>query len=315
MRRLPPLGALEAFVVVAQRGTLKAASADLHLSISALSRRIQSLESHLGLPLFDRRDRVFRLTIEGQTLLDSLVPVFESMTHAFDSVRKDGLESLRIGVLPAFASGWLLPRLARFREAHPRLEVVLDTTPSPLSRLGTGLEAAIVLSDRPEEGLYVRPLPSQSLMAVCAPQLTRGPRAITSPQDLSQHTLLVHRDMPELLDAWLDGLDLRDPGPKAVEYYDSGPILLEAAAHGLGVALAFDFMVPELLASGRLVRPFCDHVQSPLNYFFACRPGAVNGRGLKAFHDWLFDELANDARTVQHPAEEPLPRPRILRAS
>ena len=305
MRRLPPLGALEAFVVVAQRGTLKAASTDLHLSISALSRRIQSLESHLGLALFDRRDRVFRLTIEGQTLLDSLVPVFESMIHAFDGVRKDGLEALRIGVLPAFASGWLLPRLARFRAANPRLEVVLDTTPSPLSRLGTGLEAAIVLAERPEEGLYVRPLPTQSLIAVCAPRLTQGPNAIASSADLASHTLLLHRDMPELLDAWLDGLHLRERGPKAVEYYDSGPILLEAAAHGLGVALAFDFMVPEMLASGRLVRPFTDHVQSPLNYFFACRPGALTSRGLKAFHDWLFDELANDARTLQHPEEQP----------
>lgn len=311
MRRLPPLGALEAFVVVAQRGTLKAASTDLHLSISALSRRIQSLESHLGLALFDRRDRVFRLTIEGQTLLDSLVPVFESMIQAFDSVRRDGLEALRIGVLPAFASGWLLPRLARFRQAHPRLEVVLDTTPSPLSRLGTGLEAAIVLFDRPEEGLYVRPLPSQSLIAVCAPQLTQGARPIRSPADLCDHTLMVHRDMPELLDAWLDGLDLRDAGPKAVEYYDSGPILLEAAAHGLGVALAFDFMVPQMLASGRLVRPFSDHVQSPLNYFFACRPGAVNGRGLKAFHDWLFDELASDAITLQHPGEDRVQLPAL----
>lgn len=304
MRRLPPLGALEAFVVVAQRGTLKAASADLHLSISALSRRIQSLETHLGLALFDRRDRILRLTLEGQTLLDSLVPVFESMTHAFDAVRRDGLEALRIGVLPAFASGWLLPRLARFRESHPKLEVVLDTTPSPLSRLGTGLDAAIVLSDRAEEGLYVRPLPSQSLITVCAPQLMVGPKALITPQDISKHTLLVHRDMPELLDAWLDGLDLRDPGPKAVEYYDSGPILLEAAAHGLGVALAFDFMVPEMLALGRLVRPFPEHVRSPLNYYFACRQGAVAGRGLKAFHDWLFEELASDVRTLHFPDEQ-----------
>src|SRR3712207_1632399 len=70
MRRLPPLGALEAFVAVAQRQSLKRAAEDLNLSPSALSRRVQALETHVGRRVFDRVAGEFRLTVAGASLLE-----------------------------------------------------------------------------------------------------------------------------------------------------------------------------------------------------------------------------------------------------
>jgi LysR family transcriptional regulator, glycine cleavage system transcriptional activator len=285
------LGALEAFMVVGQRHALKVAADDLSLSVSALSRRIQALESYVGRPLFDRRNHEFRLTPEGQSLLSDLVPAFESMGLALDTLRGEGRETLRLGVMPAFAQGWLLPRLGRFKQLFPKVEVSLDTTKAPLARLGTALDGAVVLAERGEPSLYTRQLPTQSVLAVCSPALARGSAPIARPSDIAHQTVLLHRDMPEILAAWIDGLGQGELTPGRVEYYDTGSMLLEAAAHGHGVALAFDFMVPEMLQSGRLVRPFEDRVTSPLNYFFACRPAAMESRPLRRFHDWLFDEL------------------------
>ncbi|MDB5441569.1 MAG: hypothetical protein JWM33_3996, partial [Caulobacteraceae bacterium] len=289
MRRLPPLGALEAFVVVAQRRSLRAASVDLNLSPSALSRRVQALESHVGRQVFQRVNGEFRLTREGESLLEHVTPAFDSLSRALENLRSEGEGTVRIGVMPAFANAWLMPRLSRFKSAHPQVEITLDTLSRPLSRLGTGVDAAIIIADQPQEGLYSRRLCQQLLLVVCSPQVLNGPAPLVEPEDIAGHTLLVHRAMPEVLDLWLDAMKVK-ARPKRIEYYDSGSLLLEAASLGMGVALVFDTMVPAFLDSGRLVRPFDERIDSPLNYWFFCRQAALAGRAMRHFHDWLFEE-------------------------
>jgi LysR family glycine cleavage system transcriptional activator len=291
MRRLPPLGALEAFVVVAQRRSLRAASTDLNLSPSALSRRIQALESHVGRKVFQRVNGEFRLTGEGETLLEHVTPAFDSLSRALQDLRSEGQETVRIGVMPAFANAWLMPRLSRFKSSQPQIEVVLDTLSRPLSRLGIGVDAAIIIADQPQEGLYSRRLCQQLLLAVCSPSVLGGPAPLRTPEDIEGHTLLVHRAMPEVLDLWLSALEVK-ARPRRIEYYDSGSLLLEAASLGMGVALVFDTMVPAFLESGRLVRPFDERIDSPLNYWFFCRKAALASRAVRRFHDWLFEETA-----------------------
>ncbi len=307
MRRLPPLGALEAFVAVAERQSLKQASADLSLSPSALSRRVQALESHVGRKVFDRAGGEFRLTDPGRRLLDEVSPVLETLGRALDTVRAEGAESLSVGVMPAFANAWLLPRLSRFRARHPNMEVALDTAPSPLSRLPTSVDAAIMISGQPEAGLYSRRLCQQRVVAVCSPGLLASGPPLRAPADLAQHTVMVHRRMPELLDVWLEALGVR-ARPVRVEHYDSGPLLLEAASLGLGVAIAFDTMVPSFLNGGRLVRPFEETIDSPLNYWFFCRQTALGSRPIRRFHDWLFEEASAHEMSHTRPDASRIPK-------
>ena len=291
MRRLPPLGALEAFVAVAQRQSLKRAADDLNLSPSALSRRVQALEVHVGRRVFDRVSGEFRLTSAGASLLEDVLPVIDKLTRALDQVRGEGAETLNLGVMPAFANAWLLPRLSRFRARYPTTEVELDTSSAPLTRLPTGLDAAIIVADGPEPGLYSRQLCQQLVIGVSAPVLPTAQPPLRRPEDLAEHTVLIHRRMPELLEVWLGGLG-GGVQPKRVEYYDSGPLLLEAATLGLGLAVVFDTMASSHLANGRLIRPFDEHVDSPLNYWFFCREAALTKRPVRRFHDWLFEETA-----------------------
>src|SRR5688572_23184538 len=78
MKRLPPLSAIEAFVQVARAGSIKAAAEELALSSPALTRRIQSLERHVGHPLFERRPQAIDLNDDGERLLVEIGPALDS---------------------------------------------------------------------------------------------------------------------------------------------------------------------------------------------------------------------------------------------
>ena len=126
-----------------------------------------------------------------------------------------------------------------------------------------------------------------------------------APADVAGHTLLGHVRMPEMLQAWLDALGVE--APARVEQYDSGPLLLEAATLGLGVAIVFDTMASGLIEAGRLVRPFDEEVASPLNYWFFCREASLARRPLRRFHDWIFEEVADSMPPLSMPAASPPP--------
>jgi len=148
MRRLPPTGALEAFLATARAGTLAAASDDLNLSISALSRRIQALETYVGRPLFERRHHEFRLTSAGQRLLAGMEPVFESLGALLEDLREENQLQITVGVPPSFASAWLMPRLQKFRANHPEVALRLDSSGSPIAKLGMSFDAIILFAKK-----------------------------------------------------------------------------------------------------------------------------------------------------------------------
>ena len=105
LNRLPPLGSLEAFVMVAQRQSLKAAAPELNISVSALSRRIQTLETRLGLILFERGAREFRLTQDGTALLESVCASLDMLGESISNLRPSSSRgALRIGAPAGFAS-------------------------------------------------------------------------------------------------------------------------------------------------------------------------------------------------------------------
>ena len=147
MRRLPPLGAIEAFVQVARLGSIKAAAEDLALSAPALSRRVQSLERFIAKPLFARRHQAMVLNADGERLLAQIAPVLDSLSDAVESLTSTTeVLRLRLGILPLYASQKLFPRLGELRKAHPELHLDIDTAAHLVSRLGDGLDAVIALS-------------------------------------------------------------------------------------------------------------------------------------------------------------------------
>jgi LysR family glycine cleavage system transcriptional activator len=295
MRRLPPLTAIEAFVAVARLGSVKLAAQELALSAPALSRRVQTLERFLGRPLFDRRHQAMVSNGDGERLLAQIAPVLdqlsdavESMTSAVEVVR------LRLGVLPLFASQRLFPRLAELRSTHPELHLDIDTAGHGVARLGEGLDAVIALARDIDPALYARRLDRNMVFVIGGRSLIERADPITRPQQLAALTALVHRDMPDTFTAWRQAAGLDDIEPMAVDHFDSGALMLEAAAQGLGVAFMHESHFADA-ADPRLVKLFDIQVVSPYSYWFVCRPRALQLKQVQIFRDWLIETLASEA--------------------
>jgi len=286
MRRLPPLTAIEAFVQVARLGSVKAAAEELALSTPALSRRLQALERFVGRQLFDRKHQALEINGDGQRLLESIAPALDVMSTAIDDLLTgDTQMRLRLAVLPLFASQRLFPKLGSLRTLHPTLHLDIETNPHATARLGEGLDAAIVLAEEVDPALYSLELDHDDVLLIASRALVEA-EEIKQPQDIARFTLLVHREMRNSFDTWKQAIGLPELQPAAVDNYDSGPLMLEAAAQGLGIAVLHSSHYRQS-GDPRLVKLFDVQVKSPYRYFFVCRPRALQVRAVKLFHDWL----------------------------
>ena len=291
MKRLPPLSSLEAFVETARAGSVKAAAEELALSSPALTRRIQTLERHVGHPLFERRHQSVRLNAAGERLLGEVAPALDALGTAVERATGHGeLMRLTLAVLPLFASFRLMPLLPALRVRHPDLHIDIDTRPHALARLDEGLDAAIVLAREIEPPLYARRLGMSRIVAIGSRDLAEGPRALTNPSSLARETVLLHRDLPDAFDYWREAIGLPDLEPAAIDQFDSGQLILDAAAQGLGIAFMFEMHL-EGAQDPRLARLFDIAVESPWAYWFASRRSALARRSVRLFHDWVVAEL------------------------
>ncbi len=295
MRRLPSLSGVEAFVAVARTGSVKAAAEELSLSSPALSRRLQSLERFIGKPLFERRHHALVMNGDGDRLLVLVAPAIDQLSDAIETIAANGgIMRLRLGVLPLFASQRLMSRLPELRTAHPALHLDIDTGGHATARLGDGIDAAIVLARDVDPALYARRLDHNEVFAIAAKNLTVGGMPVTDPTQLADLTVFLHRDMPDTFEEWRKAVGLPTIEPAATDLFDSGQLMLDAAAQGLGVA----FMHGSHLSSAqdnRLTRIFDVQVESPYSYWFVCRPRALESRPVKLFHDWLVAAMAATA--------------------
>lgn len=287
MRRLPPLRALEAFVRTVRLGSARAAADELGLSPSALSRRIGNLEEFTGKKLFSRTGQTMRLTDEGRNFYDSVAPHLESLAAAVEAQSENlQLLRLRLGVLPLFGTQRLFPRLAELRTLHPRLHIDIDTGPHLIDRVGDTLDAAILLTADPGPGFHQVQLDHNTVHAICSRSLADKLGPEPGKQALAEQTFLIHTDMPLSFDAWKQALGFEDLQPAAIDHYDSGQLILEAAAQGLGIAIMHDDHIARN-NDPRLARLFDAEIESPYSYWFVCRPLDLETRAVRLFHDWL----------------------------
>ena len=279
---------------VARLGSVKAAAEELALSSPALSRRVQALERFLGRDLFERRHQAMLLNAEGETLLGRVAPALDALAKAIDATGGDTeILRMRLGVLPLFASQRLMGRLSELRALHPELHIDIDTAAHSLARLGEGIDAAIVVAREIEPNLYARRLDRNKVLAIGSRDLLEGPDPLTNPDRLREMTILLHRDMPETFAVWREAIGQPMLEPGTVDHFDSGQLILEAAAQGLGVAFMLDSHMSDA-RDERLVSLFGIEVDSPYSYWFACRRSSLSRRPVRIFHDWLFTSVARD---------------------
>ena len=195
-----------------------------------------------------------------------------------------------MGVLPLFASQRIFPNLGDIRARHPHIHLDIDTAGHNMARVGDGLDAAIALARDPDPSLYAKRLDTNNVYVIGARTMLEGPDPITRPEQIEKLTALIHRDMPDTFSAWRHAAGLDELEPLAIDHFDSGALMLEAAAQGLGIAFMHESHFDEA-HDPRLVKLFDIEVASPYSYWFVCRPRALQLRQVKWFHDWLVEVL------------------------
>ena len=252
---LPPIAALRAFARSARTLSFKAAAAELHLSPSALSRQIQSLEEHLGVALFRRLNPGLELTEAGLRYVTTVDQVLKDLRAAQDSLAPKPEAALRISTLESFSAQWLIPNLPAFEKAHPEIPLEIEATLRYADFARDPVDVAIRFGTGPWDGLHHEPLVDLSFFPVCSPALADGNPPLRTAADLAGHTLIHVSQVPEAWGSWLRGAGVPDLEPRREATYDHVGIALSAAESGQGVALSARLLCGAELAAGRLVAP------------------------------------------------------------
>jgi len=254
--RAPSLRSVAVFVAAGRALSFSAAAGTLGLTPSAVSRRIADLEHELGVALFRRFNRRIELTAAGARYLAAVGGALDLIERESEALRPPRRQTvLRLSVLQSFASLWLLPRLAAFKQARPDLEVEIDTSAELMDLTDGRYDAAIRFGTGHWPGLAADRLFRTQVFAVAAPGLVRGGRPI-APTALDRVVLFDIVQAPDLWAQYLEGVGLARYRPRQRRSFDNVQVMYEAAANGLGIALGTHELAGGLLAAGRLVRPF-----------------------------------------------------------
>lgn len=302
MRKLPPLTAIRALEAVGRYGVQRAAS-ELNVTPAAVYHQIRTLESDLDVQLFTRdKGKGLTLTRQGEQFLAEIIAIFDQLYASVNRVKSDAYRNeLTLDVLTSYALGFLLPRLHKFVDAHPDIEIKIITPKNPQSRLRfaqTGAQVAIrggaAAAQWPD--MHAEMLGYETMFPVCAPQLLEGPNGLKTPADIANFRLIDVVGIPEGWSDWLEEADRRghDVGAVRVDQamkLDLIHMSIEAAAEGMGVTIGRAPLVNHMLASGKLVVPFDFKVRSTLSYWLITPDAFAKTAQFQKFRSWLFEEL------------------------
>jgi LysR family transcriptional regulator of beta-lactamase len=279
-----PLNALRAFEASARHLSFTRAAEELCVTQAAVSHQVKGLEARLNAVLFRRLARGLVLTDEGQALLPVLSDSFDRIGRAMQRFREGAVrEVLSVGVVGTFAVRWLLPRLPRFREAHPLIEVRVSTHNNKVDLAAEGLDMAIRFGDGAWHGVRA----DEVLRAPLSPLCTLGFAArLESAQDLASLPLLRSYRRDEW-PAWFAAAGLEAPrltGP----VFDSLSLMVQAAVQGAGVALAPPSMFDRELYTRQLVQPFAVLAEAG-SYWLTALKSKPSSPAMTAFRDWCLE--------------------------
>lgn len=299
-QRPPPLTALRAFAALVKTGSVTAAAQTLNLTTGAVGHQIRALESFLEVPLVDRTGRQWVLTEAGRAygyqIRQALDDIFDA-TYRVQRPRRrvpDDTE-LRISVLPSFAQGWLLPRIASFCRKHPRVRLFWHASMDYAQFDQGRFDCAIRFGQGNWGDAVTRPLMGDQLILVSSPTLLANRRHTTLEQLLKLPLLHSSENWSAYLCSLPEPAQTIHRPPTHMEFNDSTH-LIEAARLGLGLALTRRSIADRWLKDESLVMAWphkCEHASA----YYALLPGAAPVRpALEDFLAWLQAECVKFSR-------------------
>jgi LysR family glycine cleavage system transcriptional activator len=288
----PSFGELTAFSAAARHGSFSNAAIDLNLTQGAISRLIRQLEGKLQTHLFERvRQRVV-LTDAGRAFALDVEDLLTRMSTATQRVRaaKAGRTPLNVVVLPSIGTLWLTPRLGRFLDAHPSIDINVSARLNPWDSTFGPFDAAIHYGAPVWAGAFVHHLMDEEVYPVCSP-LYRAAHRIRKPEDLCKVRLVQLSTRPDAWASWFrkEGLNTQDAYAGAT--FSQFNMTLQAVIHDVGVALLPRFLIEQNLSNGTVIILFDRPLRNDKAYFVVVPE--TRAAFAEPFVEWMLKEHNN----------------------
>ncbi|WP_200843604.1 transcriptional regulator GcvA [Pantoea sp. 18069] len=291
MGATPPLLALRAFVEVGQRGSIKAAAQALHVTSGAVSQQIRLLEDRVGVTLFTRERQGLRLTEAGASVHPALLQAFAQIAQAMQSLEQTKARpTLTVSTVATFAASWLVPRLGRFKQRHPKIEVRVEATSALVDMRQGRVDVALRHGLGAYPGLAVTRLMAPVLVPVARPGLVGSNAQLATPEDCLGYALLHDGDRADW-PLWFAAHGVApDARAERGTAFEDDFLLIRAAEAGQGLALVPQEYARDEIAAGRLVQVLAKPWPARFAYYLVTQPDARQRPEVKAFVDWILEE-------------------------
>ena len=289
----PSLRGLRTFCVAARHGSFREASEELHVTASAVSHQIKSLEDELGAPLFERIGRDSVLTSTGESLYADVSPLIEQLDSVVTG-HKSGVvrSSIRISVQPFFASEYFVPRLSEFAVRHPEIDIQVGTSDESTEKHPADSDLSIRLfrsppTDMPSSLLFpLRMLPAGS------PDFKKN-MTVKKKKIVSEFPIIVHESRPDAWAKWAEASGIQIPDNTKVIRLDSMIAIVRAAQRGIGAALVPVPVGKLWFDEGSIVRLFNKELVADVGYYLVTKEDKVSDKSVLLLRDWILQNFKN----------------------
>lgn len=291
--RLPPFSSLVALEAAARHRSYSRAADELFVTHGAVSQQVRKLEDELGVQLFVRRGNQMEPTPTGAALAEQVRRALDTLRHGVEDARRAGSGPIVISVGAALAASWLTTRLARLTAETGELDLTIRVEDRVADLTTDGVDIALRYGVGPWAGMESVRLIDERMFPVCSPEtLARHP--IERPEDLLTGPLLRHTSLPWA--TWFRAMGIEPPELPPGLSFDASTMLLDAAAQGMGFALARAGYAQRDLQDGRLVRPLPGEVDVDTGHSFVWRADNPKLPRILKLRDWLLRETEGERR-------------------
>jgi LysR family transcriptional regulator, glycine cleavage system transcriptional activator len=301
-RSLPPLTALRTFEVAARLGSFTRAARELHVTPAAVSHQIRSLEEYLGVTLFRRTTRRLVLTAHAAAAADSLREAFDRIGVGVELMRSSGqIGELSVSATPAFATRWLVERLGRFSRKHPRIQLRINASPSPVDFDRDDVDVAVRIGRGGFEGAESVKLFNEWIAPLASPAFLRR-YPLRKPADIARVPLLHDDSMrragrPQGWPEWFRAAGVAHADTRRGMHFDDGHLALQAAAGGAGLALGRLVYALSDIEARRLKVAMSPAIEMDIAYYLLIPEARADQPAVASFRAWIESEAAGFRRS------------------
>ncbi|WP_230850367.1 LysR substrate-binding domain-containing protein [Photobacterium kishitanii] len=285
---------MHVFNIAARTLSFTLAAQELNMSQSAVSHRMKKLEQQLGFKLFIRKTRQLALTPEGERLKITVSLSFDNIYTELNDITHDELSGeLYIGTSNGFASYWLMPRLARFQQRYPNLDIRLQAQNNAYDFDYEPIDVAIYYLESPPTNLHYEKILNEQRMPLCTAEYAQQLNLEQHGIEGLRNATFIHRSQSQAWQQWLDIIG-SDINPNLKKYsFNHSDLYMKAALNSLGIVMGRYQFAQKALAEKTLINPL-PAIDATASYYLVCRKNTDQRPKYKAFRQWLLNEINND---------------------